>query len=259
MDNSIISDGISRYPEIVAIAVLVLGVTGGRLAGSAIGWFLDTLGRRMARHTTSSTVAISPAFTRFSRALVFWIVVVFAVTLALRLLGVGELSVALDAVMAFIPKLLVGTAIIGAGHLLGLLSRNLMIRMNPVAAQGALAPRLAHGAIFVVALVMGLQHMGVDITFLTQLVLVLVAFVTGGMALAFALGARQHVANLVARAELDRFSVGERIRIGEDEGTILDIHRTGIELATAEGIASIPAARFATDRVLRLVEDRDDE
>ena len=115
MDNSIISDGINRYPEIMAIAVLLLGVTGGRLAGSALGWVLDALGRRMARTTTSGTAHISPAFARFSRALVFWIVVVFSVTIALRLLGVGELTAALDVVIAFIPKLLVGTAIVGAG------------------------------------------------------------------------------------------------------------------------------------------------
>ena len=259
MENSIISDGINRYPEIMAIVVLLLGVTGGRLAGSALGWVLDALGRRMARTTTSGTAHISPAFTRFSRALVFWIVVVFSVTIALRLLGVGELTAALDVVIAFIPKLLVGTAIVGAGHLLGLLARNLMVRMSPSAGSGTFAPRLAHGAIFVVALVMGLQHMGVDITFLTQLVLVLVAFVTGGMALAFALGARQHVENLIARSELDPFSIGERIRTGADEGTIVHIHRTGIELATAEGVASIPSARFASERVLRLIEAGDDE
>ena len=55
---------------------------------------------------------------------------------------------------------------------------------------------------------MGLQHVNVDITFVTQLVLILVGTVSAGLMLAFSLGARRHVANLLARRELSRLAIG---------------------------------------------------
>jgi hypothetical protein len=62
----------------------------------------------------------------------------------------------------------------------------------------------------------------------------------------------------VAHRELERFTVGERIRIDGEEGRIVEIHRTGIDIATSEGIASIPAARFASKSVLRLGDKQED-
>ena len=76
--------------------------------------------------------------------------------------------------------------------------------------------------------------------------------------LAFALGATRHVANLLAHRELSRISVGERIRVDELEGTVVEIHSTAVDIATKDGIATIPAARFAETSVLRLREDRGD-
>ncbi|MDX1509567.1 MAG: hypothetical protein R3358_14870, partial [Woeseiaceae bacterium] len=86
----------------------------------------------------------------------------------------------------------------------------------------------------------------------SQLLLILVAIGGGGLMLAFALGSRHHVANLMARRELARFNVGDRIRVDGLEGNIIDIHETGIELATADGTANIPASRLAEASVLRL-------
>ncbi|MDH3643973.1 MAG: hypothetical protein OES38_17845, partial [Gammaproteobacteria bacterium] len=204
MDGAFFSENLARYPELGALVVLVLGIAGARVARSAVGQALSALDQRMSRYTTDDAGIISPALIRVGRGMTFWLVVFVAVILALRLLGVGELSVALDSVMAFIPKLLVGVTIVGAGQLLGLVSRSLIARLSDTIQPDSLGPRLVHGAIFVVALVMGLQQMKIDITFITQLVLVLVVVIMGGMMLAFALGARQHVANLIAQTELQR-------------------------------------------------------
>jgi len=259
MDGSFVADSLSRYPELAALVVLILGVVIARLVRNTVGRGLGVVDERMSRYTTGRESLVSPALIRFSRGLAFWLIVLFAAIAALRLLGVRGLSVALDSVMAFIPRLLVGLAIVGAGHLLGLLSRILVARLSDAIRPDSLGARLVHGAIFIVSLVMGLQQMRIDITFITQLVLVLVIVIMGGMTLAFALGARQHVANLIAQSEMRRYAVGERIRIGTDEGPIMEIHRTGMVLATSDGIASIPAARFATMRVLRLAQEPVDE
>ena len=73
--------------------------------------------------------------------------------------------------------------------------------------------------------------------------------------LAFALGARRHVANLLAHRELARINVGERIRIDDVEGVVVEIHDTAVDVTTKHGVATVPAARFAESTVLRLSED----
>jgi len=110
---------------------------------------------------------------------------------------------------------------------------------------------MVYGAILIVAIVMGLQHISVDISFVTQLMLIIVAVFGSGLMLAFALGSRQHVENLLARRELSRLAVGDQIRIDDVEGEIIDIDATGVDVATEEGIARVPAARLAKTSVLQ--------
>ena len=74
----------------------------------------------------------------------------------------------------------------------------------------------------------------------------------GALGLAFALGARGYVANLVARRELDAYREGDTLRIDGVEGTVAALRRTGIVLATADGLVAIPAARFTEALVTRV-------
>ena len=120
-------------------------------------------------------------------------------------------------------------------------------------------PRLVYSAILVVAIVMGLQQLQVDISFITRLLLIGFAVTSSGLMLAFALGARQHVANLLARRELARLAINDRVRVDGIEGEIVDIHATGVDIATAEGVARVPAARFADSAFIKLGKDSRDE
>ena len=258
MNESFFTDGLAAHSELVALAVLILGFVAARLAGIGVGFGLNVLDKRTARIATSDSSVFSPRLIGFVKAFVFWLVLIFSIALALQLLGVGGISAMLDVIIQFIPQALVGFVIVVSGHLLGLLVRNLVTQINDDLTTDSLGPRLLHGTFVVVALVMGLQQVNVDITFVTHLILILVAIAGGGLILAFALGARRHVANLMAHKELGRLSIGERIRIDDTEGMIVEVHGTGVDIATDEGIATIPAARFAEAIVLRMRGDKDD-
>ena len=244
-------ESLTTNEQLLALAVIVLGLIVARLGSMAVGALLGLLDRRTARLTTSDKSVISPRFISVSRTVVFWLILALAVSLALQILGVGGLSKALEAMWALVPRLLVAITIVAASQLLGLVARHLVSELSENITADSLGPRLLHGAIVVIGVVLGLQQIAVNISFITQLLLILVAIVGGGLMLAFALGARQHVANLLARRELARLTVGDHIRIDKIEGDIIDIHSTGIEVATAKGIASIPAARLAETSVIR--------
>ncbi|MDX1515603.1 MAG: mechanosensitive ion channel [Woeseiaceae bacterium] len=258
MNDPAVPTDISAYSEILALAVFVTGIVAARLASLGTGAALNALDRRLARISTSEAGAISPRLIKLSRAVVFWLVLVLAVALSLRLLGVGGISRLLTGLIDFIPQLLVALAIVVAGHLLGLLASGLLTQFYDDIPPDSLGPKLLHGIFVAVAVVMGLQQIDINITFITQLLLILIGVVSGGLMLAFALGARRHVANLLAHRELDRLSIGERIRIGDVEGTIVEIRTTGVDVSTDDGIVSVPSAQFADTRVLRIPEEQSD-
>lgn len=237
-----------------SLSVLIAGFILARLASYTIGYLLDAVDRRTAQIATSERNVVTPALIRFSRAFVFWLVLAFAILLSLRILGAGNVSTLLGQLIEFIPQVLVAFAIIVSGHLLGLIARQLLVRVVPGLSADSLAPRFAYAVIVTVAVVMGLQHLDVDISFVTQLMLIMFAIVGGGLMLAFALGARQHVANLLARREMGRLAIGDRVVIEGIEGSIVEIHSTAVDIATADGIATVPAARFAEATVVRKPE-----
>lgn len=249
---------LSQHAEIVAVALLVGGFIAATIAQRLVGRGLELLDRWLAQNAASADGAyLSPGLIRFTRALIFWSVIVVAVVATLRTLGVGGLGQVLDQVVGYVPRLVVGFAIVGAGHLLGLVCRGLVARLGENLTSDSLLPRIVHLSIVVVAVVMGLQQMTIDITFVTQLLLVVLGIASGGLVLSFALGARHHVANLVARSELGRYSVGEHIRVAGQQGMILEIRSTGVDLMTDEGVLSVPASRFSELEVLRLTQAED--
>jgi hypothetical protein len=248
-----LSDLVGRYPEATAVVVLVLGLVLGRLAQGAAQRALTLADRLVARYGTRRTVLFSPGFQRALGLFAYATVLIVAVVAAVRLLQIQQLSAGLDTVLGYVPQFVVGLFIIGIGNVLGALLRNLSAGVIANGDPDALAPRLLHAAVVIIAVITGLEQLGMDISFVRQLALILLAALLGGLSLAFALGARQYVANLLAQPELARYATGDRLRIDADEGVVVEIHRTGITLATDEGLVAIPGARLATGRVVRLV------
>ena len=258
MDESAAALSFAGRSELIALAILIGGLVIARLASVLVGRGLGTLDRRAARYAVSETTVLSPKVIRVTRAFFFWLILVLAVALSLRVLGIGGLSVGLTGLIDFAPRALVAFSIVVVGHLLGLTASHLIAQLDDDITTASVGPRLAHGFILAVAIVMGLQHVSVDISFVTRLLLILVGTVSAGLMLAFALGARQYVANLLARRELSRLAIGQRIRVDGIEGSIVDIYSTGLDIVTDEGIASVPAARLAEIGVLRTTATEDD-
>jgi small-conductance mechanosensitive channel len=64
-------------------------------------------------------------------------------------------------------------------------------------------------------------------------------------ALAFGLGARASVANIIAARYVAQFCrVGQAVRIDDVEGTVVQLTPTAVVVETPEGRAVVPAGRF---------------
>lgn len=245
---------ISTYPELAAVIVLVVGIFLAKLGEIVVRRLLGGADRLVGRYGSRQRQLVSPAFQQGFALLVFLTILVLAVIVAVRLLDIPQLTEWMESVLAYLPRFILGLFIIGIGNVLGALSRSLSAGILAQGDSNALLPRLVHAGVMAVAVITGLQQMGIDISFITQLSLILLASLLGGLSIAFALGARQYVANLMAQSEMARYAVGDRLRIDDDEGVITDIHRTGLTLETEAGFVSIPASRLANRQVLRVVD-----
>ncbi len=182
--------------------------------------------------------------------IVFWIVELIFVTAATNLLGMTMFSGWLDRLVAHLPGILSGILIICAGIVFGNLAKQAVTTAASAmpARQRIVLARAAQMFTLVTLILIGVNQIGVDITLVITIGAVALGAVLGGLAIAFSLGARPLVSNLIGARYLNTdYRPGERIRIGGYEGTILEITSVAVILDTESGRVTIPAKVFSEE------------
>ncbi len=246
---------IKAYPELAALGVLIFGVVLAQLLSKVVAVALTALDHRLARYSVTGKQVVSPSLVKIGRTLTFSLVVLVAGVFAISLLDITDFPLMVDGLFTFLGRLLFGIVILGLGHLLGLLAQGTLERIANPSPQLDLVSKVVYFSTMFVAAELALSHLEIDTSFITELLLLVVALVLGGLMLAFALGAKTYVGNLLAQTEMQRYSVGEKIRIQDVQGKILQVYATGLDLETVEGIVFVPASQFATTPVTRLAAE----
>lgn len=239
---------------------LVLGATVLLLLGWAVARMLRYATRHIVERTVNRIARTRPMDTRvqqphtYSAApaiasrIVFWVVLLFFVLAATEVLHLQVITKLLAGVTAYLPQLLAGLLIIFVGLWLAEFTRAVLSRTGSRLGmeQGELLGRMGQILVLLAVFSIAAGQIGIDNTLLVILVAMLFGISLGGVALAFALGARSTISNLLGRHSIAQiYSVGDIIRIDNHEGKILQITRSGVILETPEGPAQIPGQRFS--------------
>lgn len=250
---------LTHLPQVLGALLLLL-----------VGWLLARLLRLATRRGMAlldSLIARSTARTRWrigrSGALagniVYWIVLLFFLAAATQALGLQTFTDWLARVLEHLPAIGAGLLIILAGYLLsGVVAEVVQAAAGalPAAQRDALA-RVAQGATLVVALLVGADQIGLKVTWIAIFAALLLAAVFGGVAIAFSLGARGYVANLIGAHHLRQaFQPGQRVRVDGHEGHIVDISATSLVLETPDGRVVLPG-RLYNEQAIVLLARRD--
>jgi small-conductance mechanosensitive channel len=207
-------------------------------------------------------VYFSSGIANLVASILFWITLFVFVTAALDTAGLTAVSAWLERIVEFLPGIVTGGLIILVGYILSTLVRDVTLAAAHAAefTESVVISRLAQAITLVTALVIGLDQIGIDVTFLTTMLGVTSAAVLFGFALSFGLGARSLVSNLIAAHHLrDILEPGQDIRVGEYEGTVLEVSTTAIILDTPEGRTSLPASLYQEQAMVMLLQDGDHE
>jgi small-conductance mechanosensitive channel len=190
--------------------------------------------------------------------LVFWLFALVSAAVAVEVLGLPGLTSTLSGFARYLPRIITAVLLVAAGIVVGNLAASWVAR-TARAANIAYARAVANAvksAIILVAVVVGLTQAGIDSTILVVALGTVLGAFLGAAALAFGLGARTTVSNLIAAHYLQRnYRVNQRVRIGAHQGRILELRPTEVLLETVEGVTLIPAKEFAEQSSVLLTEE----
>lgn len=235
----------------LALALVAVGWAVGALLRRWVVRLLDLFERRFQKQTHRFVPVGSDVERRASEVIgsfVFWAVFVIFLAAATDTLGLPVLSTWLSGLSQFLPRLLLATLILLAGVLAGRLARD---AISAAVTTGGLAfgqalGRSAQIAIVVAAAVTAVDQIGIDSGFLTSALLITIGALLGGTALAFGFGARTSAANVIALHYVrQRYHVGQTIRVGEVEGTIVEISATEVVVDAGDAYVQVPGQHFA--------------
>ena len=253
----LVSRFIAHLPEVLAALLITLA---GWLIGRWLRRVTVSLGERIYRRLDRSDrapdqeiVRRSPIMLRLIGNLVLWSTVVLFATVALDVAGLDPVVTWLRRLVRYLPNFLVGLFIIIAGYLVSGVVRAFVSDALTTAKvpQGPMLGRVAQLVAIVAAVVIGIDQMGVEVDLITTVISIVLASFLAGMSLAFGLGARTLVANLVGAHHARRYvRLGERARVGDLTGEVIELTPTGIVLASEQGRVHVPAARFHEEPLL---------
>ena len=180
--------------------------------------------------------------------ILFWLVILLFFTAATETLGLPVLATWLAGVSYYLPRVLVAVLIVFAGLLAGNLARDAVIGAAGAArlAYGTLLGKAVQSVILLIAIVTGVDQLGIESRFLTATITIVIAATIGGAALAFGLGSRTAVSNIIAAHYLRQiYRVGHMVRVGAVHGRIVEITATAVILESPDGRILVPAKEFS--------------
>ncbi|CAM3872277.1 MULTISPECIES: mechanosensitive ion channel family protein [Pseudoalteromonas] len=253
--EQLINQFVTHTPQLLGAALMLL-------VGWVVAWLLSKLtislfklcNRALAglsqRVQTEQTLQLNLKHARLIGKTVFWVTMMFFIAAATSSLGLNFFSDWISSLLSYLPNLLAGIFIIVGGYLLG----NLASAMARAGAQSVgfarveVAGNIAKLAILFTATVIGIEQLGINIQFVTNMVVVLTGVLCAGVALAFGLGSRELIANTVAAKQaLRHCRINDQIEIAGVSGTLTEITATMLVIETQKGRTLIPARQFLKD------------
>jgi small-conductance mechanosensitive channel len=158
----------------------------------------------------------------------------------------------LQGLIGFLPHLLAAALVLIVGSFLA----QFLGRVSQATAAGMgiefhqSLGQLVQVLLLVVTVILAVDQLGFNLTLLTETLTNLLTVVVAGLVLTFALGARGVAGNILAGYYArEQFSLGERVVIDDQEGTLEAIGPLNVEVAVGEDRIFIPNARMIESQV----------
>jgi small-conductance mechanosensitive channel len=256
--NSFLSTLLSGFTDllprlIMALVVILSGYLIGILVKKLVSRFILFLNKSLNQRLQGGILNIDfKGSSTFVAATFFWIIITISLLIAIRILSLDFFSEWFDKIVSYLPNILAAVVIIFigliSGRLLGDLIHSAASRTG--VANGKFLGRTIRYLIVFIAVVIAVGQLGVNIAFLTNLFIIILASLLFGASLAFGLGAKTSVSNILGSYYVRKsHQIGTTIKLDDLEGTIVKITDHAITLETRAGLVVVPAKEFTETRI----------
>jgi hypothetical protein len=266
---------VSGFRQVLQDLVVFLPLLMGATLLLLVGWFLGRVLGWLARRASSSllmrvaqrppigqAIEASGAATQVPGVIagfVFWVVFVFFGAAAMETLGLPVVTASLSRVAYYLPNVLAALVMVFAGIIAAKMIDSAVTRA--AASTGmAVGPALGatvRGTVIMVAIVVAIEQVGIKADILIVMVSVVVGAALAGAGLAFGLGARAAVSNIIASHYVAQaYRVGQTVRVVGVEGKIVQTTPTAVFVSGPDGRVMIPAKHFSESASVLVTESQ---
>lgn len=245
-----------------ALALLLLGW----LAAFVLRWLIQRFGkgldailavvhRWLGQEVTQPRWSVSNLVGNVA----FWLTLAYALSAAAEQIGLVTFANWVLGLLGYLPSLLISLFILFIGYLVSGGVRNLIaaVAESNGFRQGGALGQLTSGLILAFALLLGLAQLGLDVTLFANIIVLAAAALFASAALAFGIGASDAVRNVMASHYARQlYRPGQRVRLGELQGDILELTPVAVLLETDQGEAWVPARQFL-EQVAVILEEQE--
>lgn len=234
---------------VIALTLLLVGLILARL----VKWMIIRLSAGLDRMVNVVGFTSIPVLRNWPIGVIlgwlaFWLLILFFVTAAVESLGLPGLANWLGNLINNLPVYFIAMISVFVGIWVGNYVHNwIMVSANKSARhQAEVLGRTLRAIIIGFAVISALSQIGLDVSLFELILVIMVTAIFAAITLAFGLGAGPTLSNVISGRYLKKtYQIGQRIRINDLEGEILELALTGVILDTESGRTFIPAKLFA--------------
>lgn len=258
--NDLITSFIHLIPRIImAIIVLLIGLLLAWVTQKLIKKFILYLDRNINERLKIRLLAVDLKNSAvFIAKTFFWIILIISVVIVTQILGLPILTTWISGLITYVPNIIAAVVIVFFGIIVGKLVGDLTVSAasRTGISNGIQLGKFVQYNILFISIIIAIDQIGIDIQFLTIILTIVLAALLFGAALAFGLGARTSISNILGSYYAQKiYQEGNTVQIGEIEGIIIKFTPTYVLLETKSGRILIPAKDFNEEKTTLIKKD----
>ena len=247
--NNLLLNLKERFIEIApnlltSILVIAIGYLLARLVKYLVQRIIQYLDRIISNNFRKVDLTKAASFIGMA---FFWLIIFCTILLVTDILGLTILTGWFENILEYVPNVLAAILIIFAAMIIGNFISGAIDSLTAQAgiSYGNTLGKIAHYFILFTAIIIAIDQIGIEVSFLVHVIDIVLAGLLFGAALAFGLGAKTSISNILAAFYVRKtYKEGDEIQIGEIRGTIIKIDTRSVVLDSEMGIVTIPAKEF---------------
>ncbi len=235
--NSFLSNLAEFLPALLgALLILILGLIVAKICHSVTKNITKWVGLNKAAEKTGvdktlEKAGLSEKVIDVVAALVYWIVLLIFISAALETLGLTVIVQTVNALIAYLPQVIIAVVIMIFALWLGRFVKMLLDEMiaEYSIAYSSVITTFAEALIVVAGFSIALAQLGLDLGFITTNITAIVIGIVAALALSVGLGSRALSANLLSGYYVKKqHKIGDTVMLGGFEGKIKEITSTAV-------------------------------